>query len=363
MSGKRRILITELWGLGDLTLATPFIREALKDSEVFLLSKPHAKELLHPSFSGLQFLYITAPWTSHRGKYRLWEWDWKALLATIARLRDLQFDLAISVRNDPRDHLLMWLSGARKRLGFGVYKSEIFLTQSLKRPSRRQHRMEDWMQIGNELGFAMNEEVGAVLRPPGYFTLRVEEILERVKKPLFILHTGSQIPVRRWPSKYFGALIQELRKRYDFHLLLIPDPDGYGLDCDWLADSTITSLTTRELVGLLGSADLLLCNDSGPAHITAGCGRPVIAVFGPGEPAWFRPWGDQHRVVIRDICPHRPCFDYCRYSEAKCLTELTPEMAVPEILEQIESLIERGLLSKALRKQSIRSLGSLGSLG
>ena len=75
MSGKRRILIAELWGLGDLTLATPFIREALKDADVYLLGKPSTKELLHPSFPNLKFLYLEAPWTSHRRKYRFWRWD------------------------------------------------------------------------------------------------------------------------------------------------------------------------------------------------------------------------------------------------------------------------------------------------
>ena len=350
MGRKRRILITELWGLGDLTLATPFIREALKDAEVYLLGSPHSKELLHPTFPQLQFLYWDAPWTAHRGKYRVWKWDWKAHYALIRRLRNLRFDVAVSVRNDPRDHLLMWLTGARQRVGFGAYRSEIFITHPLERQGRRQHRMEDWMQVGAELGFSMQKEVGSVLRSQGYCTLRVQEFLARVKKPLFIVHMGSKIPVRRWPSKYFGALIQELRKKYDFHLLLIPDPDGYGLDCDWLADSTLSRLTTRELVGLLGSADLLLCNDSGPAHITASCGRPVIAIFGPGEPVWFRPWGEQHKVVIRDICPFRPCFDYCRFSEPKCLTELTPGMIMPEVIEHIEKLIACEMLSPSVRK-------------
>ena len=352
MSGKRRILITELWGLGDLTLSALFVQEALKNCEVYLLAKPNSKELLHPSFPALQFIYFEAPWTSHKRKYRFWNWDWKSLFSLINRLRNLRFDVGVSVRNDPRDHFLMWLAGAKKRIGFGVYWSQAFLTASLKRPSQKQHRIEDWMQITEELGYEIKEEIAPVLRAAGYLTVRVQHILERITKPIFIVHMGSQIAIRRWPAHYFGALIQELRKAYDFHLLLIPDPDGYGRDCDWLADSTLSNLTTRELVGLLGSADLLLCNDSGPAHIAACCGRPVVAIFGPGEPVWFRPWGDQHKVVIRDICPFRPCFDYCRFSEPKCLTQLTPGIILPEVIEHIESLIVRGLIPASIRKSA-----------
>ena len=110
------------------------------------------------------------------------------------------------------------------------------------------------------------------------------------------------------------------------------------------ANSILRNLTVRELVFVLGSSDLVLCNDSGPSHVAAECKRPVISFFGPGEPAWFRPWGDYNKIIVRDICPERPCFDYCKFAEPFCLTKLLPGEVWPEIEQHVEDLIRQGVV-------------------
>ena len=99
---------------------------------------------------------------------------------------------------------------------------------------------------------------------------------------------------------------------------------------------------------MLGRVDLILCNDSGPGHLAASCGRPALPIFGPTDPDWFRPWGDIQQIIIRDICPWRPCFDYCKFDRPYCMTKLLPESAWPEIHEHLLSLIQRGVLPKRL---------------
>jgi heptosyltransferase-2 len=115
----------------------------------------------------------------------------------------------------------------------------------------------------------------------------------------------------------------------------------------------IPQLTVGELVHVMGRMDLLLCNDSGPGHLAASCGRPAIVMFGPTDPDWFRPFGDIHRVIIRDICEWRPCFDYCKFPEPYCMTKLLPDDAWPEICEHVRGLIARGVLAERLVKGSL----------
>lgn len=354
MMTKRKILIMELWGLGDLTFATPVLREALEDNAVSLLAKPYAKELLHPSHPRLEFVHYDAPWTSYRGKYRLWGWRWIELFSLVWCLRKQRFDAAVSVRNDPRDHFFMWLIGARERYGFPWHGSRFFLTHPLTRRTGKQHKIQDWREIGKALGLPHMDEAQPGLRVQGYHADRVEEVLAAVRKPIVCLHAGARITVRRWKEEYFVQLIGQLREHFDFHLLLIPDPDGYGASLRPLADTVLTHLTVRELVGALAHADLLLCNDSGPSHIAACCGRPVITFFGPSDPEWFRPWGDIHKVIVRDICPWRPCFDYCKFAEPYCMTKLMPENVWPEIHDQIKMLVKTGVLPVAMMKPEDR---------
>lgn len=136
-----KLLVLEFWGLGDLTFSTPVLRAAVERCDVTLVGKPHARPLLAPTFPQIDFLAFDAPWSAYRDKYRLWRWNWRELLILLARLRREQFDAAISVRNDPRDHLVMRLAGAGTRYGFPVRGSSAFLTHPLVRSREKQHKV------------------------------------------------------------------------------------------------------------------------------------------------------------------------------------------------------------------------------
>jgi len=348
-TASRKILILELWGLGDLTFTTSFIEAAaIANSEVHLMGKDHAESLLGPSFPDLHFVEFDAPWTVHRGKYSFWKWNWVQISRMILRLRAEKYDVCVSVRNDPRDQILMWLIGAKERAGFFLEgrrrffdAGRLFLTRRLKRPREKQHKVEDWHQLGLSINLPMPPVTGVWLDHESYRTGRVDELFAKASKPVICLHTGARNAVRRWPEQYFAAVIRRLRKVFDFHLIVIPEPTGGTPVLTEIADSFVTSLSVGEMVDLLGRVDLLICNDSGPAHVAAGCGSNVISIFGPSDPDWFRPWGEQNRVILSNMCDYRPCFDDCKFAEAHCMTKLTPEIAYPEIEQYVSGLFTK----------------------
>lgn len=345
---KPSLLILEFWGLGDLTFATPLLQAASEQYEITLVGKAHAQPLLGPSFPAVRFVAYDAPWSAYLGKYALWRWNWRELFSLLWRLRSERFERAISVRMDPRDHLFMWLVNAGRRYGFAVKGSGIFLTDPLPRPERRLHKVEAWRTLAAALGLGKAAGLEPRLVHENYPGGR-KEWIKALGKPVVALHPGARIAIRRWPEPYFAEIVRRLRAEFDFHLLLIPDPDGYGSALAPLADSVLPAMDVGGLVEVLGSVDLLLCNDSGPGHIAAACKRPAIVLFGPTNPDWFRPYGSEHHVVIRDICPWRPCFDYCLFPEPYCLTKTYPEKVWPEIREHILTLLAGGVLPAAMR--------------
>jgi len=352
-NGKQtKLLVLEFWGLGDLTFSTPLLQAAVSRFAVTLVGKAHARPLLAPTFPGMRFIGYDAPWSAYRGKYDLRKWNWPELLMLVTRLRRERFDAAVSVRNDPRDHLLMRMVGAGRRYGFPRRGSHLFLTNPRLRSRVKQHKVEDWRDLGRALDLPGMETAEPRLDHSQYRTSLGDQVFAGLRKPVVCLHPGARIAVRRWPEPYFEQVIHKLRQTFDFHLILVPDPDGYGSTLVPLADTVLRPLTIRELVDVLGRTDLLLCNDSGPGHLAASCGRPAIPIFGPTDPDWFRPWGDIHHLVIRDICPIRPCFDYCRFPEPYCLTRLLPQEAWPEIGAHIRYLISRGVLPRELQRNS-----------
>jgi ADP-heptose:LPS heptosyltransferase len=225
----------------------------------------------------------------------------------------------------------MRLLGIPRRIGYPHRRAPGLLTDAVDPGPATRHVVADWRALAGRLG--LNDTLEPHLNGSSYPATSGAS----ARAPVICLHAGARIPVRRWPEASFAETIRRLRKRFDFELLLIPDPDGYGLRLAPLADRVIERLPLEELVGVLASCAMLLCNDSGPAHVAAACGRPVLSVFGPTDPVRFSPWGPESQVVIRDVCPHRPCMDDCRFPEAYCLTRL----AAADVWPEIEAFVTR----------------------
>jgi heptosyltransferase-2 len=324
---SRRVLLLELWGLGDAVLLTTVLRPLLKAGiKVTLVCKSATVELLQPSFPTVNFIVFHAPWTAFRGKYQLGSWPWRELIRTLIACRHERPDVAASVRRDPRDHLFMFLVGAANRIGFPRQGSGILLTRNLAQ-TEKDHRVESWREIGKAalelfgVGDKNDPEFQPYLNAKAYAAGTVTPHL-RSDQPKVGLHCGASAKVRRWDENYFAQLVPRLRQEATFHLALFPDLDGYGRKLMPMADSFHENLSVPQLVARLAACDLVLSNDSGPGHIAAALGKPVLAFFGPQNPNWFRPYGEENHVVIRDICPFRPCFDYCHFPEPICLTQL-----------------------------------------
>src|SRR6476620_1469723 len=89
---KPKLLIVELWGMGDLVIATPFLQAASQNFDVTLLAKPYAKDLQGRFWPDVKVIQFTAPWTAFQGKYLLWKWPWGQMWRLRRQLRKEQFD-------------------------------------------------------------------------------------------------------------------------------------------------------------------------------------------------------------------------------------------------------------------------------
>jgi len=336
---SKSVLMIELWGIGDVTIMSSALQGLLADDwEVTLLAKPQTIALLKSSYPEIKSIEFDAPWTVFYGKYRLTRWPWSRIFQVLKQLRQKRFDAAVSVRSDPRDHLVMWLGGVRSRLGFSSKWSLWFLNETIRERDPHAHRVEDWWKLQDRLTGHSQHHFPPRLNADASLVKEFRSRLGGDSRPVIVLHCGARIAVRRWPVDYYRELMVALRRKFEFQLVLIPDPDGYGSALGDLADHKFDRLTLDELLALLSCATQVLCNDSGPCHIAAALQIPVIAFFGPQRPELFRPFGERHLVVIRDICAFRPCSDYCRFPEPYCLTKLTPGLIYPEVESYLAGL-------------------------
>jgi len=307
---KPKLLVVELWGMGDLVIATPFLQAASQKYTVTLLAKPYAHDLQRRFWPTVGVAPFVAPWTAFRSKYRLLQWPWREIL----RLRRLileRFDIGLTARWDPRDHLLITLLRAKRRLGFPRLNSQIFLTDRLVRPDLTAHRYENWRVLGRalEMDLPPRERLPVVARASG------NEVL---------VHTGAGQPVRVWPLERYHALVGRLRHE-GYRVQVGSDPDQRSWWLEAGEKEVTTPHTVSELLVWIERAGVFLGNDSGPCHLAAFCGVPTFTLFGPQLPEWFAPLHPHARWLEGKPCPYKPCSDYCRFPVPYCMTRASEE--------------------------------------
>jgi len=329
---KPKLLVVELWGLGDLVIATPFLQAASQRYTVTLVAKPYAIDLQQRLWTKVKVVPFIAPWTAFKHKYRLWSWPWREIFRLRQALAVERFDIGLSARWvdfglaegwDPRDHLLLWLARAKRRLGAPRWGRRAKRAQSLTRPDPEAHRYESWRLMARALGFELPlREALALphLHPAG-------EIL---------VHTGAGQPVRVWPLERYRDLVARLRQKH-YHVQVACDPDQQ----DWWLKAGETKVATprtvTELFALTDRAGAFIGNDSGPGHLAAFCGVPTFTVFGPQVPEWFAPLHPGSQWLEGKACPFKPCSDYCRFPVPYCMTNSGAE----EVCAVVEAFLAR----------------------
>jgi heptosyltransferase-2 len=236
-----------------------------------------------------------------------------------------KFDTGLSARWDPRDHFMLWLSGARVRLGFPRVGSKFLLTQALARPDPREHRYEHWRMLARALKLDLPPREGLPLP-------------RSRNSNAIMVHTGAGQAVRVWPLERYRQLLTRLREK-KLPVIVVCDPDQRNW---WVRKGEVavaTPKTVGELIAILDQIGFFIGNDSGPGHLAALCGVPTFTIFGPQLSEWFLPLHPAADWVEGRACPYKPCSDYCRFQNPICLYGLAEE----EIITRVESFLARHL--------------------
>jgi heptosyltransferase II len=321
------ILVVEYWNLGDLAILFPFLRNlrrAFPRARISLLVNTGLESFLEGQGLVDEFIPVRVPWAQHFSrwkKYNPFSKYWISFFRDLRLLRKRRFDWVISGRMDLRDNFLMWLTGAPRRIGYGLGGGGFLLTDRVAPDLTRPHRADVWLHLLDSLGVPPDRDLGE-FRLSATERKSAESILRERGIPLGAylvgIHSGARVALRKWGDDRFAEVAQEILKRADVHVLWFSDP-GNPSDVLVMERCHPVSLGFQSFLALLSLCRLLVCNDSGPMHVANLLGVPVVAVFGPQLPEWFGPRGPHDRVAIRREFWCRPCFDYCIFDQPYCL--------------------------------------------
>ena len=353
-TNPRRILLRSVNWLGDAVMTMPAIqrlKQAHPQAALAVLTGPKLADLwrLHPDVSEV---IVHEPSNCPLD-----------LLRQVRELRQGRFDAAIVFPNSWRSALPVWLAGIPRRIGFSGHARAWMLTDRLDESAdyrtkpvmtpqaiRRygsgapaaaerpvfKHQVHRHLELAARLGAeatpcAPRLQVGA---PPA-------DALLPQDKPLLALNAGAEYgPAKRWPLERFIAAAKAVVERHHVRWVILGGPKETGLG-DQIASAlgephAINLAGKTTLLGLchaLAQCRLLLTNDSGPMHLAAALGKPVVAIFGSTEPALTGPgMGDGARhLLLRNAPSCSPCFLRECPIDFRCMTAITVEEVVEAV--------------------------------
>ncbi len=332
-----RLLVFQTAYLGDVVLTTPLVaalRRAYPDAMIDMVVQPAWTDIVrHHDAIGSVLAYDKRG--AHRGA--------GGLLAFARTLRERRYDAVLCPHPSLRSALTLAAARIPMRIGFSDSAGAILFTQRVRR-DRSAHEVRRVMSLVGALGLDPEPIPPArVALDPG---IDADALMTRVglspTARFVAIHPGSVWATKRWTVEGFGAVGRDLASEFDRIVVLGgPGEEAIAAEVAGQIGGAALDLSGRlkltELCVLLSRASLLVTNDSGPMHIAAAHGVPVVAIFGSTVPALgYAPWGTRSRVVEIDLdC--RPCGPHghraCPRGHFRCMKDISPDMVTAACLD------------------------------
>ena len=376
----RRILIRGVNWLGDAVMSTPALqrlRERFPNAHIAMLTQEKLAGLweYQPSINSV------IPFSPG-----------ESIFSIGRRLRGEKFDTGLVLPNSPRSALEVWLAGIGQRIGYRGSWRNWFLTQAVpvrtghvtmnKRSDREVreliapssggelappkaipatgHQVHDFLHLAAALGSnplplspflrVTDVEMADTAKRFGMAAHKKAD----GKHALFGLNAGAEYgPAKRWPMERFIAVAAELQNRTKCRWLIF----GGKADVDLAREiegrletlngklireggvppplNLAGKTTLQELCSLLKLCDVFLTNDTGPMHVAAAVGTPVVVPFGSTSPELTGPGlpGDPRHRLLKSEAACAPCFRRTCPIDFRCMTGITVECVVEAVVQ------------------------------
>lgn len=303
----KRILLIKPSAIGDVVHALPILnllRRRWPEAHISWLVTPGCAGLLegHPQLDEVILF--------ERHRYaKLWR-DPESLMELVALTRELrrgQYDLAVDLQGLFRSGWLTYQTRAPIRVGFDNAREFAWLGYTYRVPvqTMEQHALERYLSITDLLGCGREVEfVFATDDADRKFAANLTRGIERYA----LLFPGTNWATKRWPVAHFADIVQPLEKQFGLRCIVSGSSGEAQLASQIRGAVNLAGKTNlRQLTALIERASLVISNDSGPMHIAAALGRPLVALFGPTNPTRTGPYQREESVVRLDI-PCSPCY-------------------------------------------------------
>jgi lipopolysaccharide heptosyltransferase I len=297
----REILIIKPSSLGDIIDALPAvgaIRKRFPSALISWLVKSEWAPILtgHPAIDQV----IAAPFR------------WGEIFHLVRAVRKRPFDLVVDLQGLLRSALLGYATGAPVRIGFAAAREGApwFYTDSVSVPEGVVHAVDRYRWVAKVLGCDV-ETIGFDIPSSIETATNIRRFLAEgglsESAPFALIHPTARWESKKWEPTRFAELADWLVREKKIPVVFVGSK-GEKEEVDRIVEkmkqpafSVAGRTTLPELAELIRQAAFFVCNDSGPMHLAAAVGTPVVALFGPTDPRKIGPYGAGHTVIRKEV--------------------------------------------------------------
>jgi len=352
----RKILIINIFGIGDVLFTTPLIRNIKKeypDCSIGYVCNLRALPVLAGN-DKLDKIFVY-----ERDDYRrLYDVSkiqfFKKFKKTLEDIKKEKYDVCIDLSLNPYASFFMWLIGIPKRIGFNYKNRSPFLNKKVPLGGYEdKHIIEYYLDILDKLGtVASFKEMELPLKEVDFkFAENNLPDHQSDRNPLVAIMPGGgaswgkDAPYKRWPPEKYAKLADKLVEKYHAVIILLGDKNEEKLCSEVLKSMQKKALsfcgqtTVGQLGALLSKCRLAIVNDGGPLHIATAVGIRTVSIFGPVDEKVYGPYPQEGHFVVTHDVSCRPCYRNFRRASCDHMSCLN-HIEVDDVLTRVQRILK-----------------------
>ncbi|MGD0552389.1 MAG: glycosyltransferase family 9 protein [Sedimentisphaerales bacterium] len=339
----RRILIIKPSALGDIILALPALlalKRSFPGAKISWFVRPEFAPLItgHP--------YISDIILFDRRKLSKW-WcspgSFNALSLLVKQLRAGKFDLVFDFQGLFRTGFFSWVTGSKRRFGMAGARelAHLFYTDKISQDASSVHLVDYYLKMVTSAGTKQGEAEFKLPQDAGAAE-KIDKLLKSqgVNGGYAVIVPGAAQPNKRWPIERFAELAGKISERFGLSIVATGSQGEreYIEAIQTGGKTRVINLAgktaVRELIPLMKNASLVVSNDTGPGHIAAAMGVPIVMIFGPTNPARVCPY--KRPQCVAAIEPNERGMKADSYEPKHDIIHITVEQVFDTACRQID---------------------------
>jgi len=316
------------------TPALKAIRETFPDAHITVVANPLVAQLFesHPDCNDV---IVFDKQGQHSGIL--------GFLRFVAMLRPRKFDCAILFQNAVEAAIMAFLAGISKRAGYITDGRRLLLTHPVPigDQERALHHTDYYLHMLAQCGVTTRDKQQQLALAPDEIQWAVDNM---PRGRYAIINPGAAYgSAKRWIPERFAEVADQLADRYGLSIVLSGGPAEIEIGDDIAKimqtphKNVIGKTGVRQMMAILAASSLIVTNDSGPMHVAAAFGVPMVAIFGPTDHTTTSPWGTRSQIVRHPVeCS--PCLLRQCPIDHRCMERVT----VDDVLSAAAELLGEG---------------------